>query len=280
MATSRSFLQLGLFATSPAPPALVPVPTPPPPPAPAVSKTRLLVDAIHEQLPHARVLITDNRTILLSQSVKDGVRTVRAHQMFLDAPEHVRRHVAHFLAHGDRKSGAVVDAFVDEQQHLLQMAARPLPKDAHKGRVHDLMPIFVEINRGYFGDRIDAEIGWGQPGKPWRRQRRSITFGSWDSRQRRIVIHPVLDLPEVPRLAVERVVHHEMLHAHHGDARDGSGRRVVHSRAFRADEARFHGAKEADAWFDAHLDALLRWRPGQSLSRTGKNPLTTRPGIA
>lgn len=226
-----------------------------------ISRTKALVDAVQAALPGARVVITDNRTILLSQSEKAGVRTVRAHQMFLDAPEGVRRAVAHYLAHGDKRSGAVVDAFVDAQGHLLELAARPLKEGAHQGRVHDLMPIFLEINAGYFAGNIEAEIGWGQAGHPCRRQRTSITFGSYDSRARRVVIHPVLDQPEVPRLCVARVVHHEMLHAKHGEERDAGGRRIVHGRAFRADEARFTGAREADAWFDARLDAMLRWRP-------------------
>lgn len=269
-APSRFQLALPLAAAAAVP---VPVHAAVPPAAPRpISKTRALVDAIQAHLPQARVLITDNRTVLLSQSQKEGVRTVRAHQMFLDAPEEVRRAVGHFLAHGDRDNGAVVDAFVEAQTHLLHLAARPLPAEAHKGQVHDLLPLFHEINHEYFGGRIDAEIGWSQPGKPWRRQRRSITFGSFDARAGRIVIHPALDLPEVPRLCVARVVHHEMLHAHHGSSRDAGGRRVVHSRAFRADEALFRGAKEADAWFDQHLDALLRWRPGRTLGR----PVTSR----
>ena len=233
-------------------------------PAP-VSRTKLLVDAIAQALPRARVVITDNRTVLLSQTEKDGVRTVRAHQMFLDAPDDVRAALGQYLAKGDRASGRVVDAFVDEHNHLLELAARPLPADAHRGRVHDLMPMFVAINAAYFGGAVDAEIGWSQAGKPWGRRRRSITFGSYDGRAKRIVIHPVLDQLDVPALMVERVVHHEMLHQVHGDDRDDGGRRVVHSKEFRADEALFHGAKEADAWFDKHLDALLRWRPGQPL---------------
>jgi hypothetical protein len=272
----------GVEPTSAAPAAPPPAPTarpsaapsappfsPPsaPPSTPPISRTRALVEEIKRHLPAAKVIITDNRTILLSQSVRDGLRVVRAHQMFLDAPEPVRRAVGHFLAHGDRRSGAVVDAFVEAQAHLLHLAVRPLPQGAHRGSAHDLLPIYSTVNRAYFADGIDVEIGWGQPGKAQngRRQRRSITFGSFDARARRIVIHPVLDHAEVPEVCVARVVHHEMLHAHHGAARDAGGRRIVHGPAFRADEARFHAAREADAWFDHHLEALLRWRPGAPL---------------
>lgn len=269
-------LQMSLFdvgGTAPTPPR-APMALPPPTPAPALaplpaapappSRTRALVDAIQRRLPGARVQITDNKTVLLSQSEREGVRVVRVHQMFLDAPDGVREAVATFLTRGDRRSGRVVDAFVEERGHLLEGAGRALRDDAHKGDVHDLMPMFVELNARYFGERIAAELGWGQA-KLKRRRRTSITFGSWDQRARRIVIHPVLDQPPVPALCVARVLHHEMLHAWHGEARDAAGRRVVHGPAFRADEARFHAAREADAWFDRHLDALLRWKPGSPL---------------
>ncbi|OGQ24627.1 MAG: hypothetical protein A2138_10120 [Deltaproteobacteria bacterium RBG_16_71_12] len=264
-----SRLQMSLFDVVGTPlPVVLPGPLVPRAEAPAApceaSRTRLLVDAVQRRLPGARVQLTDNKTVLLSQSERDGVRVVRIHQMFLDAPSSVREAMATFLSRGDRKSGRVVDAFIEERGHLLTGAGRALKDGAHRGAVHDLLPMFLRINQRYFGAAINAEIGWGQ-GKALRRRRTSITFGSWDQRSRRIVIHPVLDQPAVPALCVERVVHHEMLHAEHGERRDAQGRRVVHGPAFRADEARFGGASQADAWFDAHLDALLRWRPGTAL---------------
>ncbi len=295
----RSRLQLGLFdavpsrpvttstpasiAGLPGLPALVPVLVPRGPPvslltlqtprAPtlaitatpatpkAQSKTKLIVDAILAVLPGARVLIVDTRSVLLSQSEKDGQRVVRVHQMFLDGDDEVRRAIAVYLATGSTAAGVVVDEFVKRRAHLLSFTARPLKDDAHRGRVHDLAPLFAAINERYFEGRIAAEIGWGMAGSPQRKSRRSITFGSYDHRARRITMHPVLDAPHVPVVVVARIVHHEMLHAKIGEARSPAGRRVVHSGQFRLEEATFHGAREADAWLDAHLDELLRWRP-------------------
>lgn len=243
---------------------------PPPAPAPHAptpnegprerSRTRALIEAIERRVPGCRVVLTDNRSVLLSQQHRNGEHVVRVHQMFLDAPPDVREATAHYLARGDRASGAVVDAFIDAQAHLLTMAARPLAPDAHAGTVHGLLPIYDELNDRYFQQRIAAEIGWGRAGRESRRARTSITFGSYDHRARRIIIHPVLDQVDVPRLVVARVVHHEMLHQKHGEQRDAGGRRVVHGRAFRLEEARFEGAREADGWIEAHMDALLRFR--------------------
>ncbi len=236
------------------------------PPAPKrPSRTKALIDAVQAHVPGARIVITDNRTVLLSQQTKNGQRTIRVHQMFLDAPANVMMAVGAYLAKGHKRDGAVVDAFVDAQSHLLSLAAKPLAEDAHKGRCHDLLPMYLTLNDRYFGGTVDTELGWSQSGSPCRKKRRSITFGSYDARAKRVVIHPVLDQRDVPELMVARVLHHEMVHAKIGDERGPSGQRIVHGRKFAAEEARFEGAREADVWFDQHLDALLRWRPGASL---------------
>lgn len=233
-----------------------------------VSRARLLEDAIKQQLgPQTRVVLTDARTVLASQSVKRGVRTVRLHQMFLDAPHDVRDALARFLVDGNRRAGKVVDAFIEDREHLLALHADPLPPDAHEGENHDLLEIFHELNARYFDGRIEAELTWGSTGSFRGTSRQSITLGSYDYRAKRITIHPVLDQPLVPRRCVARILHHEMCHARHPAEETPSGRRVVHTRAFRREEARFEGAQEADAWLDANLDAILRYRERRSTRR-------------
>jgi hypothetical protein len=229
-------------------------------PRPPASKTRLLVDAIVRHQPGARVVFVDTRSTLLSQVDRRTGRVVRVHQMFLDVDDDERDAIGRYLATGCKRAGAVVDAVVRRQGHLLDWVAPPLAPDAHRGRTHDLAVIRDDVNQRYFAGAIHVEIGWSQPGASRRKPRRSITFGTYDHRARRVLVHPCLDEPDVPGLVVERVVHHELLHAHHGESVDERGRRVVHSPAFRADEATFTGAAEADAWLARHLDRLLSWR--------------------
>ena len=88
-----------------------------------VSRTRLLVECIVGVIPGARVVIVDTRSVLLSQSERDGVRVIRVHQMFLDADDIVRRAVADYLATGRKAAGDVVDAFTRSRMHLLGWAA-------------------------------------------------------------------------------------------------------------------------------------------------------------
>lgn len=226
-----------------------------------VSRSRLLEGAIKAHLgPATRVVLTDTRSTLLSQSVKAGVRTVRVHQLFLDAPDDVRDALGRYLSSGDRRAGRLLDRFIEEQDHLLALHAAPLDEDAHRGAHHDLKVLLDELNARYFDRAIDADITWGQTGSFRGKRRQSITLGTYNYRERRITIHPVLDQPIVPGVCVARIVHHEMCHARHPAERSSSGRRVVHGPAFRREEARFVEAREADAWFEDNLDALLRYR--------------------
>lgn len=243
-------------------------PLAPPPAEKRVSRTRLLEDAIRSRLGgHTRVVITDARTVLASQSVKSGVRTVRVHQMFLDASDDVRSALARFLEDGNRRAGKIVDAFIEDSDHLLALHADPLPKDAHVGESHDLLEIFRELNHRYFAGRIESELTWGSTGSFRGRSRQSITLGSYDYRAKRITMHPVLDQPVVPRLCVARILHHEMCHARHPAEESPGGRRLVHTPAFRREEALFERAREADAWLDGNLDAILRYRERRSTRR-------------
>lgn len=265
VATSPSRGGPGASEEAPAPAALREAPPvghrPPQAPRRTVSKSRLLEEAIKARLgPATRVVLTDTRSVLLSQSVKAGVRTVRVHQLFLDAPDEVRDALGRYLSSGDRRAGALLDRFIEAQDHLLALHASPISDDAHVGEHHDLGVILDELNALYFGGAIEADITWGQTGSFRGRSRRSITLGTYDYRAKRITIHPVLDQRQVPRVCVARIVHHEMCHARHPAERTASGRRVVHGRAFRLEEARFAQAREADAWFEDNLDALLRYR--------------------
>jgi hypothetical protein len=225
------------------------------------SQTRRLVESIAAANPGARVRIIDTRSRLLHWSERDGVRTFHVHKLFLDTDEEERTALARYLATGCPRAGAVVDAVVQRQRFLLDFTAEPLRPDAHVGRTHDLAVIRDQVNLRYFAGAIVAEITWAPAPRSAARVRRSITYGTYDWRERRIAIHPALDEPDVPALVVSRVVHHEMLHARHGEAIDVRGRRVLHSPAFRAEEALFDGAGAADRWLDENLGRMLAWRP-------------------
>ncbi len=102
-----------------------------------------------------------------------------------------------------------------------------------QGQVFDLRPIFHELNRKYFSERIDnLKLSWSL-----RRSRRVL--GHYDPAHQTIVINQRLDHALVPKFVLEYVLYHEMLHAFLGD-RHCSGRRITHDRNFRKAEKKFY----------------------------------------
>ena len=107
-----------------------------------------------------------------------------------------------------------------------------------KGRCFDLELIFEDLNFRYFdGLMARPEIGWSA--RPSR-----TTLGHYDPSHHMIVISSALDQPHVPRLAVEYVMFHEMLHLRYPVEHKGV-RRCVHTPEFKVAEKRFEGLQQA-----------------------------------
>lgn len=107
-----------------------------------------------------------------------------------------------------------------------------------KGSAYDLEEIFQELNAKYFhGLLAQPELGWSESPS------RSL-LGHFDPAHNAIVISRALDSPEVPRLAVEYVLFHEMLHLRYPVEHSGARRRVHHAQ-FRLAEKEFPELAEA-----------------------------------
>jgi hypothetical protein len=205
------------------------------------------------------VTLTDNRYTMISvrRENKGKHFKVRLHHMFADASPTITRALARYIAHNDRDASRVLGEYIDGHQERVRSTGRRAapPRIITRGRFHDLREIFDDLNRRYFGGRIEARITWGQKiGLPKRRN--SIKMGSYSVEDRLVRIHRSLDRAFVPRFFVEWVVYHEMLHQVH-DIKVVNGRRQFHSREFLRDEARFEHYAAARSWERAHLDALL-----------------------
>jgi hypothetical protein len=106
------------------------------------------------------------------------------------------------------------------------------------GAAYDLEQIFEELNfRYFFGLMSRPALGWSR--RPSR-----VTLGHYDPSHHVIVISSLLDRAEVPRLVVEYVMFHEMLHLRHPVDHRGS-RRCVHTPEFKRAEKQFERLREA-----------------------------------
>lgn len=202
-----------------------------------------------------RLVITDNRSTMLSAKPKGDRLEVRLHHMFLMADEDIFESVGDYLA-GGGKAASVLDSFIEAHRSRYVAPARPQSALRTEGEHHDLRQIADDLAARHFGGAVDAKITWGKRVQP-KRSQRSLQLGTYLPDERLIRIHPVLDQPWVPRYFVEAVVFHEMLH-HDMPAVVQNGRRHYHTRAFKRRERSFEYHAAAQAWEEDNLWRLLR----------------------
>ncbi|HZU26170.1 MAG TPA: SprT-like domain-containing protein [Bryobacteraceae bacterium] len=107
-----------------------------------------------------------------------------------------------------------------------------------RGHCYDLVQIFEELNLRYFhGLMARPDLGWSRcPSR--------TTLGHYDPSHNTIVLSSILDRAAVPRLAVEYVMFHEMLHLRFPVDHRGA-RRCVHTPEFKTAEKQFEQLTEA-----------------------------------
>lgn len=111
-------------------------------------------------------------------------------------------------------------------------------KGSASGLVYDLTDLFQGLNLHYFDGLL------GQPVLTWSRWRSRTSLGHFDPDHNTIVVSRLLDSAEVPRMLVEFILFHEMLHLKHPVEHCG-GRRRVHPPSFVREEKKFAHYREA-----------------------------------
>jgi hypothetical protein len=112
--------------------------------------------------------------------------------------------------------------------------------DPPQGECYHLDEIFEDLNFRYFhGLMARPVLGWSPNAS-------RTMLGHYDPPHNAIVLSRILDRPQMPRLVVEYVLYHEMLHLRHPAEHDGP-RRCVHTRAFKEAEKQFERIREAKA---------------------------------
>jgi hypothetical protein len=225
--------------------------------------------------------ITDNRHSIITHRVQKGILHARIHHMFLDAPASVIDSLVRYVTKGDREASGLLGDYIDENGSRLARRKRNAPLVA-KGRHHDLLRLFQDINDRYFDGGVNAVITWGQGGNGGRgtkskiaklapsssrrtasrrsakrKARKTIKLGSYSAVDRMVRVHPALDQKWVPRYFVAYIVYHEMLH-HVIPASRGLGRVNFHPPEFKEREREFRHFERALLWERRHVARLLR----------------------
>jgi hypothetical protein len=168
------------------------------------------------------------------------------------APDAVLHSIAHILlaklyrkpidrAHHLRYKRFVSSAPVTRQTELIRTARGAKRYFGPEGRYYHLEEIFDALNLRFFGGLL------GRPDLTWSEHHAKRSLGHYDAAHNTIVVSRVFDRPSSPRYAIEYLLYHEMLHLKHPVRMRGL-RRCVHSRDFKAEEARFPQLAEALAF--------------------------------
>ena len=121
---------------------------------------------------------------------------------------------------------------------------------APAGVCFDLAEVFETVNQQHFAGLVSRpQLGWSP-------QRARTLLGHYDPHHHAIVLSRLLDHPRVPRLVVDFVMYHEMLHIQIPVVQRGA-RRSIHPPEFRAAERQFPAYAEAKA-FLKRLHGILR----------------------
>jgi hypothetical protein len=174
---------------------------------------------------------------------------LRLSDLLEGAPEPVLRAIVHILlakiyrkpidaGHSSRYRRYVASRdMVEKAQQVRQMRGRKRLQSA-QGVYYDLDEVFETLNTRFFYGLL------GRPQMSWSGERARHLLGHYDPAHNAIIISKVFDQARVPRLAMEYIVYHEMLHLKHPVKMRGS-RRSVHGREFREDEKAFPQINEA-----------------------------------
>lgn len=147
-----------------------------------------------------------------------------------------RKPVAPIYAHRYRRFLNRAD--MRRQLHVIRQVRGRKFVGSPQGESYDLEAIFEELNQRFFHGLM------GRPRLGWSRRPSRTMLGHFDPSHNAIIMSRILDQPSVPRLAVEYVLFHEMLHLRYPVDHRGS-RRCVHTAEFKAAEKQFPQLKEA-----------------------------------
>jgi len=115
---------------------------------------------------------------------------------------------------------------------------------AAAGEHYNLEEIFDDLNQRFFDSLMQ------RPRLNWSRAASRTLLGHFDAAHNAIVVSRIFDRPGTPRLMVEYILYHEMLHLKYPVVHRRS-RRCVHSAPFREEERRFPQFEQAKHWLEA-----------------------------
>ncbi|SCA64384.1 hypothetical protein AB751O23_BL_00080 [Chlamydiales bacterium SCGC AB-751-O23] len=228
--------------------------------------------AFLEQLVGKEILlkINQNKSTYLSVSYpKDSAIKASIHKVFLDAELSVIQALAKYLKGSrNKKNFSLIKAFVHRIDGLEgRTTSKALPALHTDGEAYDLKEILASVLKFYFNDQdLGLEITWYTPKRKRRltwSAKQSVTFGEYHAPLKLIKINSLIDNWEVPKIFVNFIVYHEILHNIYPPKVNERGHSQIHHKEFREAEKKFLFYDEIIYWkqttMQNFLDKNHRW---------------------
>lgn len=180
--------------------------------------------------------------------LEGGCLEVRISDLLSGAPAPVMEALAHILLGKLYRKPA---ARIYDNRYRLYLNRRDMRRQAHllrqiRGRKFVSGPAGQHRNLEETFERLNAAFFDGLMGRPqlgWSRTKSRSMLGHYDPSHNAIIISRIFDQEQVPPIALDYVMFHEMLHLRYPVDHSGRRRRV-HTREFREEEKKFPQLKE------------------------------------
>lgn len=192
-----------------------------------------------------RVFIKINYSgYLYRQHTSQNQQVLQINEAFTTAPLQIKRFI--LLAAFSRRSSRQIQAIkaysttTEFRGTVKSIVGDPIAnRISCRGRRYDLSVLFHKLNREYFHDNLS------QPRLVWSSRSATRRLGYYHPEINTIAIAKRLDDKKIPRMLIEYILYHEMLHQFFG-IKNHNGRRYAHTSAFRKAEKQFKHQKEAE----------------------------------
>ncbi|QSJ15014.1 M48 family metallopeptidase [Nostoc sp. UHCC 0702] len=178
----------------------------------------------------------------------NSTANIMINEGFINAPKVVLQALVESALFGkNQQNTQLIRSFVSTEEYTnlvleLDLIAEVVAENP-QGKFYNLDELFHKVNHEYFAASL------AKPRLAWSRINTYRKFGHYESARDRVVISLTLDDVNVPEFVVEFVLYHELLHKYHG-AKWVQGRRMVHTKEFRASESQFKSYNEASKWLN------------------------------
>jgi len=218
------------------------------------------VDGMQEDHGHqVDLTVTRNRRTMISIQFPGRKYTrLRIHEKFSEAPENILDHLSLYILTRQREDWKVVSSFA-RSLPVNRTASSPR-QNRTQGIYFDLHAELNFVTSHYFEVPPEASITWGSLGKPRRKKRRSIRFGSWHEDCKQVRIHPLLDQEWVPREFIRYLIYHELCHAVEKPLPHKAGGHRIHHAEFKRLEQKYPHVNEMEKTGKEIFERLIRER--------------------